>query len=333
MGDSWVLESSSQQVEDTAPRPVPVAGVVYCRSVAQGLRGTMVLVAVGPTQVPLHGGPREVEMPAPHGEWHVAVQWLRDNVTEGSEGTGKRLLRVHAWAERNDVLYGNLRAQQGTVASDDRVPELTEFMPESRSQFCRAGPMNTDDDAIQPDYSLSSLAAGIPPDQPDVAAYDEVRLGGRVVVVGGYRVGDGEMASYSSGGPSRLMKLDRNDAVTCGSYGLPSDLPWRVDAGARSQPDADAPSDVGTALRGLRVTGMRAGQHGRLSGTSAAAPSVARYIANMWVEERITHGHANSQQFGLQPPTSDVPGPDSLARPTGTPLKDDRFRKGRQRIG
>lgn len=79
--------------------------------------------------------------------------------------------------------------------------------------------------------------------------------GKHTVVVGGYCLSDGMAAVDTASGPSR-----GNDA--------------------RDGPDLSAPSDENRALRGVLVAGSTTGVVNRLSGTSAAAPSVTRLLAD-----------------------------------------------------
>ena len=75
-----------------------------------------------------------------------------------------------------------------------------------------------------------------------------------VHVAGGYIIANGRMSPYSSAGPAR--------------------------SGPRDGPDYALPSDESYALRGLRAGGNRSGSVFRLTGTSAAAPQLARWVAN-----------------------------------------------------
>jgi hypothetical protein len=126
-------------------------------------------------------------------------------------------------------------------------------------------------------------------------------------------------------------------------------------------PDAIAPSDAGTALRGVRVAGTRPGVVARLSGSSAAAPVAARLVANvahafMWAplggEDRLPLSKpAEGDDFKYAEYEATPAGEDTrdyraaklgatcwqapvgadAARGTPTPMKDDMFRRGRYR--
>ena len=78
-----------------------------------------------------------------------------------------------------------------------------------------------------------------------------------VHVAGGYILLDGHQSTYSSAGPSR-------------------DYPTTP----RRGPDYVLPCDEFYALRGIRAGGTRSGSVFRLIGTSAAAPQLARWIAD-----------------------------------------------------
>lgn len=168
VGDAKVLMAA----DAVDGRRLPMAGVIYAKRVAQGLKGTMILLAVGPT-MPSHRMPTPDDLdvgddpaarprpgvarnPAPSGAWRVTVQ---NNLA--------RRVSVHLWTERNDLVGRRRRLQQ--------------------SRLQDVGPPS-----VQSDHSLGTLANGAP--QPGR---------GQVWVVGGYRLSDAKMAPYSSGGPSR----------------------------------------------------------------------------------------------------------------------------------
>jgi hypothetical protein len=260
-GAGRLLERLPQREGD----PTEVLGaVVYARRVVQGRLGTMCLIAAMPTRrtTAQDVGP---PTPVPPGEWLVEVS-RQGSTIQSVPGTRAGAALVCAWAERNDLLYGNLRPQQSRVVSSDAVPEPTEFMPEAivRMRWAEKGlPLADTPDELQPRPTMGSLSGKAVNFEPD--SKQESGLW----VVGAYRLADGEMAEYSSGGSSRDGRFER---------------PMRVDnltETPRLRPDVDAPSDLGAATRGLRVTGMREGSGARLSGTSAAAPSAARSLATL----------------------------------------------------
>ncbi|MFO1297218.1 MAG: hypothetical protein U1F25_12600 [Rubrivivax sp.] len=129
-----------------------IASVIYARKVAQGKRGTMVLLAVAPTAAALAGAtpPRPR---APHGDWVVEIAFGRP-----SAAGSKEVAVVHAWSERNDLVYRSPRRQQATLTGDDPVPALTENSPSSL-RFCGINQRYATEDApkpFQPELSLSS---------------------------------------------------------------------------------------------------------------------------------------------------------------------------------
>jgi hypothetical protein len=79
----------------------------------------------------------------------------------------------------------------------------------------------------------------------------------RLWVVGSYRLRDGVPSAYSSAGPAAGVLTKR-----------------------RKGPDVSAAADEGAALPGIRAAGPRSGMTVRVSGTSFAAPQVARELLN-----------------------------------------------------
>ena len=75
-----------------------------------------------------------------------------------------------------------------------------------------------------------------------------------VHVAGGYILANGRKSPYSSAGPAR--------------------------GGPRVGPDVALPCDESYALGGIRAGGNRSGTVFRLTGTSAAAPQLGRWISN-----------------------------------------------------
>ncbi len=313
VGDVRVFDAS-----DGADASSCAGAAIFLRHVAQtGSGGTMLLLALAPTARALPGeGPSRSLAPA--GEWSVQVHW---------KGTGADVpvVELHAWTERNDLLYGRRRGQQSTVWGDDPEPEATEAMPEtvrvlSGSGFGFKTPASRDL-RLAPDYSLGTLA-GVRPGRDPLGDLRPGADGGGYVVVGGYRLSDGEMSGYSSGGPARGATLGTIDgARRQAALGRAPD-PGKEHA-ERIAPDVDAPSDAGSALRGIRVVGTLPGRVARLSGTSAAAPTVTRFIA-----ESLAAGQAPSLAV-----CDDRPAPQTRTwRLTPSPVRDDAFRRGRRRI-
>jgi hypothetical protein len=320
------------EVKDAFGRPHAVAASIFSRKVVQGLRGTMVLIAVGATR-PEHGDDRPVPC---HGDWVVDVLYGR---SIGNDPAALGSVVVHAWSERNDLLFGNQRAQQARVVSADPIPEPTEFMPEAmrfRSSF--DGQFGKDQmlDDAQPRNSLGSLS-GLRL-KPHLSGFStSVGQKGQLAVIGAVRQADGEVSDYSSGGPNRHAEPTRGTSGLEGAGASAAYASLRTSGRLLEpvdRPDASAPADIGPAMRGLRTAGMRAGSYARLSGTSAAAPSAARLIANVQYG-MIYYGTVKTQEefsshFGLRPSPSKGTAPaDLAARPTATPAKDDQHRLGK----
>ncbi len=307
------------------PGATPLAAAIFSSKVVQGTKGTMVLLVVGPTR-PALAGAAPGRATAPHGDWDIEVGYGLGSAANSSEA-----VIVHAWAERNDLLFGTARAQQSTVWSDDPLPAPTEQAP-SVQAFCKAapGPLTADAPApFQPAMSFGSLASGAQA-KPGFWFSDFAS----VVAVGGFRASDLEMAAYSGGGPGRGSPGDNRHLAggTCLDAASAFEDP---DQRMRRAPDADAVSDVGAAARGVPVNGMLPGLSGRISGTSAAAPSVTRAIAEtLFLRENLLERDvAERDHFFPKVGTSiaeNLQAGDT--RVTLTPTKDDRFRRGLHRV-
>jgi len=331
----------------------PMASAILARRVAQGKKGTMLLLTVARTQRPLAGeagsGPVTV---APHGDWTIEL-----SAGVASKVGTPRTWIVHAWAERNDQLWGNVRRQQSTVVGDDTVPEPTEFAP-SVVDACARGIHPDAAEAprpFQPDMSMSSLASIKPPANFDAVEVEanqarRIRAGtrrqGGAVVVGGYRLSDDEVPPYSASGPANGSRADTQPV----SGGVCNSLGFEARAEERLGPDYSAPSDQGVAVRGLRTGGLLSSSVSRLSGTSAAAPLATRFLAGLAHTALLTD---LKDEKGLQPVrmqaepardqktgqvhdraglTDDAARQLNSRRTTPTPTRDDRFRLGNRRI-
>ena len=184
-----------------------LAAAVLPRKVAQGLKGTMLLLAIAPTRRdPGAPGPM-----SPPGVWTVEIAL-----------DAQAAATVHAWVERDDVIIGGRRPQRARFEQDSADG---------------AGPSYITDS-----HTLASLAhaAGL-------------------AVAGATVLSSGAMARYSGQGPSRT------DA----------------DGAAPTLPNWFAPSERSPSLRGLAVPGFFSGSRAVFNGTSAAAPQVARHLAEL----------------------------------------------------
>ena len=208
-----------------------LASLVFARQVAQGLQGSLVLLALAPTAAALSPYGMALRPTAPAGIWQVQLRSSR-----------KLAEPVHAWVERDDVLVG------------ERRPQLTRFEPDSR--------LPPGEQYVNDRYTLSSLAHG------------------RNVLRAGATVQSSlALAAYSSQGPS----LDRQS------------------------PEREihhAPVDRSPSMPGRAVAGFYSGSVSSLGGTSAAAPLVARRIA-----ETGSAGAADSAPLTDPDGRALVPGP------------------------
>lgn len=313
VGQAHVLRDGAQ---------APVAALVFCRKVVQSRHGTMLLLTAAPTR---HD--RQTRRPvAPHGQWQVELSWGVGSSAQAAP------LRIHAWCERNDLIHGSPRRQQSRVYADSAPRPATQFDPEALRSWRQAhiGPVP---EAWRPTPALSSVA-GVAAVQPEATASSfAVASGngtGRFVTAGAYRMLDREMAIGSSGGPDRTLSEQQLWAVL---EGRPT-----VRAGEQGpllRPQADAPSDRGPASAGLRTIGWRSAAGMRISGTSAAAASVTRVIANVqyWASQALNPPPAEFEPRLLAWMLDDaVASPDAADRPSPTPRLDDRFRKGLKRV-
>ena len=107
----------------------PIASLVFARQVAQGLNGTMALLALAPTAPPKPVVGAALRRSAPAGLWQVQV---RCNAEAPAE--------VHAWIERDDVLVGQRQPQRTRFELDARQPRDAQY--------------------VNDDFTLSTLAQG-----------------------------------------------------------------------------------------------------------------------------------------------------------------------------
>jgi hypothetical protein len=312
MGDAW-LYGAEESVDARRCSAVagPSAGVFFCRRVVQSCSGTMVLLTVAPTRQRGLGAPA----PGSHGEWLVELAW-------GSEGAASGpIATVHAWCERNDLVFGSRRPQQGRVYTRDSRREPSEFDRESMAAWLHPGLNAPVPRGFVPTPALSSIA-GAPRVHEKFPFPDDGPGGpGYLVVVGGYRLADGEASRDSSGGPLRTMAEPEARTV----------LRTNQEPSRRMRPDVDAPSDVSVAVPGLRTAGVRPGTVVRVSGTSAAAAVATRAMANILFWYYQGRDHAVTVRDLLM--SAAEPGREAHdARPTLTPRTDDTFRRGDRRL-
>jgi hypothetical protein len=150
------------------------------------------------------------------------------------------------------------------------------------------------DKSVSLEYNLSSLAHGR-----------------HTIVAGGYCLSDGQVSDFTASGPSRgADPRERGNSKKWAGPARNPALPW-----PRRWPDVLAPSDEARATPGLLVAGATQGVFNRLSGTSAAAPSVARWIANWCAAnpgplDKRALDKAIAALHGIDPVPGAVPGPE-----------------------
>jgi hypothetical protein len=195
-------------------------------------RRWVISIRIAPTERPQpHAGAL-----APAGRWHLTFGRL----------TGRGLV-AHAWAQRDDSLYGYpQRGRQSYFDHDDyvRFAERGTFDP-------RGVEVTDDDDPAQ---------AATPSPVTRESLFNAIATGASVITAGGYQERDGRLVRYSAGGPNTPRERRRP---------------------ARYKPDALLPSDGSKAHPGILAAGSRSGARVAMSGTSVAAPQLARWVANM----------------------------------------------------
>lgn len=95
----------------------PVACLVFARQVAQGLYGTMALLALAPTAAPPAPSGSADRALAPPGLWQVQLRSAAETPME-----------VHAWVERDDVLIGERQPQLTRFELDARQPRHAQYV-------------------------------------------------------------------------------------------------------------------------------------------------------------------------------------------------------------
>ena len=331
----WLLHD-----KDSTRSSTPMASAIFARQVAQGTRGTMLLLTVARTKRVddgFIGSPAPAV--APHGDWVVELKF-----GAAAAAQTRRRIVLHAWAERNDQLWGTQRRQQSTVMSDDPVPDPTEFSP-TVIEFCQRSPLTAFTDEVpkpfRPDNTHGSIANLTRRSQPTVFhSGDEIHP--NASSVGAYRLSDRESSLYSGSGPTRSAPADRgrlpggdcsvstaSPTMGAADWDEKGDLRFHRDGG----PYFDAPADISPSLPGLRSDGTRNGSSARLGGTSAAAPLIARFLANQLYRTRHNVPEAGVLHNVLpQAQSSDLKSLAPSRRATLTPTHDDRFKRGQHRL-
>jgi hypothetical protein len=168
-------------------------GVVFCKRVAQGLGGTMTLVAVRATRGPSQATP---------GRWQVTVR----------NAGNREISCIHAWVERNDLVLGRRRPQGSTLmrprsqlparsnmvlASMSNVDRAAEFGPHLTSNYLVVGACLRSDGEVA-DYSSTGPARGGTRIGPDGLAPGDASAACSGLLVDGPFEGQWSRASGSS---------------------------------------------------------------------------------------------------------------------------------------
>jgi hypothetical protein len=213
---------------------------------------TIFVPTAPPYPPPLPGDPLPpagVDVPLVRGNnmmWRLHVQSTLDANETAEHGDWKINVsgigvgaRVHAYVARSDP---NMGARTGAKRSYfvDQVWEQT-HMADAGCRYAD-GEFAEDGSLIERFGTLNGIATARHP---------------RIHVAGGFIIANQRKAPYSSAGPARRF---------------PPPIP-------RIGPDVVLPCDESYALGGIRAGGNRSGGMFRLSGTSAAAPQLARYVA------------------------------------------------------
>lgn len=140
----------------------PVASLVFARQVAQGLNGTMALLALAPTALPKPAAGAAPRNAAPAGVWQVQLRCSADTPAE-----------VHAWVERDDVLVGQRQPQGTRFELDARQPRDAQYVNDRFTlstlaqgrHVMAAGATVQSSNAIAP-YSSRGPCRGRPPRDP-----------------------------------------------------------------------------------------------------------------------------------------------------------------------
>lgn len=166
-----------------------------------------------------------VPQPAAHGLWTIKVT----SVSAGAE--------VHAYLARTDPNFG---ARTGAKASRFVDPRWEREQAAAAAHRYEAGMFKLGPSLVSRAGTLNGMATVQHP---------------RILVAGGWVLGSGGKATYSSEGPART--------------------PVR-----RQGPDWSLPTDETRIATGVPGAGNRGGAVFKLVGTSSAAPQLARHVAN-----------------------------------------------------
>ena len=157
--------------------------------------------------------------------------------------TGAQGVVADAWVQRDDSLYGYPQAGRQSYFDD---PGYVRF---AEANFGLRGDVVTDDE--------DPAQLGIPTPVTRASLFNAIATGASVVTAGGFHERNLRLAGYSAGGPNTPPE-----------------------AAPLSKPDLLLPSEGSKAHPGMLAAGSRSGARVALSGTSVAAPQLARFVAD-----------------------------------------------------
>lgn len=209
------------------------ATVAYLDRVATGDR-TMALVALAPTATF-----KLNRVVPPCGTWEVRLR-----------NRGNTTVKIDAWIQRDETAYGYARRGRQSRFED---PNYERFHAIGNAQKKHAvGEIKEEDDHAPYEPKRDNDGK---PYVKRAGTMNAIATGKYTVVVGGYRVSDGEAARYSASGPTRNPSSQR------------------------SGPDALVATERSVVRHGILAAGTRSGSVVAASGTSIAVPKVVRWRA------------------------------------------------------
>lgn len=258
-GNSWLTQHHVSWVSTGVARnwhwqvppdnPVDIFAEVWIPAAAPGVTISLAPPAgSGPTQAtvtptpsgngwtlripPTRATPGNPQQQQPHGAWTVTVSGVPINTP------------VHAYLARTEP---NLGARTGAKASRFVDPDWERTRGAAAAHRYRNGAFDNAGSLVSRRGTLNGMATDWHP---------------QILVAGGWVLGNGGKASYSSEGPARATPA----------------TPYPP--GPRPGPDYALPTDETRIHTGVPGAGTRAGASFRLVGTSSAAPQLARHLAN-----------------------------------------------------
>jgi hypothetical protein len=207
------------------------ATVAHLERVATG-NGPMILVALAPTAT--FDSNRIVP---PCGTWEVRLR-----------NGGTASVKIDAWIQRDETAYGYARRGRQSRFEDPKYERFHAIANLEKRHA--AGKLKEEDDVAPYDPKKDDDGK---PYVKRAGTMNAIATGKFTVIVGGYRVSDGEAARYSACGPTR--------------------------SNARSGPDVLAPTERSAVRHGILAAGTRSGSVVAASGTSIAVPKGIRWRA------------------------------------------------------